>query len=112
MSTHRIDRARESERLVAEAFRANGWPRARAVAPFAPGTDTLDVPGITTEIKSVEDDDFRWGASLRQVHLYGGLGLVVVRGRGCGPGNVLEWPVLEPLGQKFMLLHQAGWGLR
>jgi hypothetical protein len=108
VSDYRRRRGDQSNGFVA-AYVRTWWPGAKGVEKFTPGSDILNTPGVVWEVKSVADEDFRWGAVLRRVAGYelvnGAVGLCPVRGRGCGPANVGDWPTLMPLSLAAPITH-------
>lgn len=103
-------RGRESEHLVAKAFRehaSGSWPDADAVGAGAPGRDVKGTPGIAVEVKGRRE--FMPMAALRQAVKNAGadIPIVVMRPTGGGPTNVYDWPAFCTLGQMLDLLDAA-----
>lgn len=110
MTQSRKRRGRESERLVADAYRADGWPYAEAVGAGSPGRDVRGVPGVATEVKARAGFDPL--ANLRQAVKSAGddIPVVVLRCVGQGPTTIDDWPAFLPFGALRRLLRAAGYG--
>ncbi|CAM3431009.1 hypothetical protein [Stackebrandtia soli] len=103
-------RGRETERIVADAMRSDGWPNAEPVAAFAPGRDVTGVPGVAIEVKARSTTAI--GAALRQAVRNAGkdVPVVVIRLNGTGPATVDDWPCVVPFAVLRRLLRDAGYG--
>jgi hypothetical protein len=99
-------RGAETERLVAAAWRAAGWPHAEVVR--GPGADLTGTPGIAVECKARRGLDLP--AWMRQAASRPGLPVLVVRLDGTGPATVPDWPAVVPQRVLWQLLRQAGYG--
>lgn len=111
MSQARKRRGRDTERLVAAAFAADGWPYALPTGAGASGVDITGVPGLAVEVKA--RTKFEPMAHLRQATRNapeGHIPIVVMRPNGFGPATVDEWPVFMPFGVLRRLLREAGYG--
>ena len=102
-------RGAQTERTVAEAWQADGWPHARVKR--GPGPDLENTPGIDVEVKARRD----WAplAWMRQQAKRADAGVIpvaVVRPDGAGPATVDDWPAIVPHGVLRRLLRQAGYG--
>ncbi len=110
-SQARKRRGRDTERLVAEAFAADGWPYALPTGAGASGIDITGVPGLAVEVKA--RSKFEPMANLRQAVKNaprGALPMVVMRPNGFGEATIDEWPVFVPFAVMRRLLRQAGYG--
>ena len=110
-STTRRRRGAETQRIVAETWRGDGWPYAEPVGAGAPGRDLTGTPGIAVEIKGRRDLDLT--AFLRQAKSHcrdGEVPVCVVRPDGYGPATVDDWPVILPHSVLRRLLRRAGYG--
>ena len=52
VSSSRVQRGYQSQRLVAEYFRNNGWPYAQPAGSGRSGTDITGVIGVDVEVKA------------------------------------------------------------
>lgn len=108
--TTRKRRGADTQRVVAEAWRGDGWPYAEAVGAGANGRDITGTPGIALEVKARAGfDPLAW---LRQAdrNAHGDLSAVVLRPNGAGPVSVDTWPVILAHGAFRALLRAAGYG--
>lgn len=104
-------RGRDTERLVAAAFAADGWPYALPTGAGASGVDITGVPGLAVEVKA--RTNFEPMAHLRQAVKNappGDVPVVVMRPNGSGPATIDEWPAFIPFGVLRRLLRGAGYG--
>lgn len=111
MSQHRKHRGYETQRIVAEYLRNNGWPFAEPVGAGRPGSDVTGVPGIDIECKARRQLDLT--GTIRQQSERAGDGVVplaIIRPDGFGPKRIHEWPVVMPLHVAVQLLRQGGYG--
>ena len=98
MSQHRRRRGSESQRVVADYLRANGWPYAEPIGAGRQGSDITGLIGIDLEIKARRDLDLT--GALRQIQARlraDDIGLAVVRPDGFGPSRVAQWPAVMTL---------------
>lgn len=110
VSQHRKHRGMRTQLVVAEWFRARGWPFAESAGAGRRGTDILGTVDIAVEVKA--RTDFQPLAWIRQARAAaaGRLPFVVVRMNGQGETTVGEWPVLIRLEDFTRLLQEAGYG--
>lgn len=104
-------RGRQSEEIVAEYLRGNGFPNAERRPASLPGSDVMGCPGTDWEIKARRGLDL--GALLRQLDARADDGVVpigVVRPDGAGPTTVHRWPAVLPLAVLVNLLRAGGYG--
>jgi hypothetical protein len=105
----RKHRGYATQRLVAEWFRAHGWPFAESCGAGRQGCDVTGVPGLSIEVKATPGDNT--GALKQAVTNRGeGLPFVVWRPNGFGPERIAEWPVFFTLADVTRLLAEAGYG--
>jgi len=110
-NSHRRRRGMASQGIVAEAWRADGWPYAESVGTGVAGRDLTGTPGVAIEVKARTGLDL--GAWLRQAVTQatdGEVPLLVVRLNGTGAATVDDWPAILPHGSARRLLRAAGYG--
>lgn len=108
-SAHRKRRGAETQRIVAEALRRDGWPFAEATGAGLQGVDITGTPGLAFEVKARRDFDPK--AAMRQAIAHAsGVPIVVVRPDGMGPTTVDDWPAILPFHVLRRLLRMAGYG--
>lgn len=110
-SQSRKHRGYATQRLVAEALAADGWPYAESTGAGRQGTDITGTPGIAWEVKARTGFDPL--AAMRQARTHtaaGELAVTVLRCNGQGEAVVDDWPTLIPFGVLRRLLRQAGYG--
>ncbi|HEX8627080.1 MAG TPA: hypothetical protein VF755_02785 [Catenuloplanes sp.] len=110
MSTHRIRRGAETQRIVAAAWKADGWPYAEPVGAGAPGRDMTGTPGIGAEIKARRDLDLTGWLRQTTCNARADVPVLIVRPDGYGPATVDDWPAIVPHGALRRLLRLAGYG--
>lgn len=110
VSQSRKHRGYATQRIVADAWREDGWPYAQPVGAGAQGADLTGTPGIGVEIKA--RTGFEPLAALRQAtaNARGGVPVVILRPNGCGETTIDEWPMILPHAVGRRLLRQAGYG--
>ena len=111
MSQHRKHRGYQSQRIVADWFRAHGWPYAEPVGAGRDGSDITGMLDIDVEVKARRGLDLP--ALLRQLDEraeVGRLGFGVLRLDGQGPASIADWPVVLRLDDFTALLRAAGYG--
>jgi hypothetical protein len=107
-STHRRRRGAETQRLIAAAWRLDGWPYCEDAGAGRNGCDLLGTPGLAVEIKARRDfDPLAW---MRQAAKEQGLPLVIMRPDGAGPATVDDWPAFLRHADLRRLLRAAGYG--
>lgn len=111
MSQHRKHRGYASQRIVADYFRANGWPYAEPVGAGRQGSDLTGVIGLDVEIKARRCLDLT-GTLAQQAEraAAGVVPIAVIRPDGYGPARIAQWPVVMPLSVALHLLREAGYG--
>lgn len=103
-------RGADTQRVVAAAWRADGWPSAEPVGAGASGRDLTGTPGVAIEVKARAGFDPQ--AWLRQATRNAGADIpaVVLRPNGAGPATVDGWPVIMSHAVFRALLRAAGYG--
>ena len=107
----RKQRGYDSQRIVADYLKSNGWPYAEPVGAGRPGSDVTGIVGIDIEVKARRDLDLT--GTMRQIQARqgdNGIGLAVIRPDGYGPARIDEWPAVMPLRVMVRLLKEAGYG--
>ncbi|MGH8880671.1 MAG: hypothetical protein ACRD0P_25510 [Stackebrandtia sp.] len=104
-------RGAATQRLVADALKADGWPYAEPVGAGIGGRDITGTPGVAIECKARRG--LQLGAWLRQAVAQAETGevpVLVVRLDGQGPAGIDEWPAVVPFATLRRLLRLAGYG--
>lgn len=94
MANSRVARGRKTQSLLAEWFRAHGWPNAKAIEAFLPGADITGVDGFSIEVKATSKGDLL--AALRQAQANAiecQTPMVIWRPNGYGETRIGEWVV-------------------
>lgn len=94
MANSRVARGRKTQSLIAEWFRAHGYPKAKAIEAFLPGADIIGVDGLSIEVKATSKGDLL--AALRQAAANSidcQTPVVVWRPNGYGETRIGEWVV-------------------
>lgn len=94
MANSRVARGRKTQSLIADWFRAHGWPSAKAIEAFLPGADVTGVDGYSIEIKATSKGDLL--AALRQAQANAidcQTPIVIWRPNGYGETRIGEWVV-------------------
>ena len=111
MSDARKRRGRQSEHVVADYLRRNGFDHAEPVGAGRSGTDVTGTPGIDWEVKARRG--LNLAGLLRQLDERAAqerLGVGVVRLDGQGPASVETWAAVLTLADLVALLRAAGYG--
>ena len=106
MATGRVARGRKTQQIVAEWFRAHGWPNAKSIEAFLPGVDVNGVNGLAIEVKATSKGDLL--AALRQAEanrIDDQTPIVVWRPNGYGKQKTGQWVVAMTLND-FTNLYQ------
>ena len=109
MSQHRKRRGYESQRIVADYLRANGWPYAEPAGAGRPGTDVTGVVGVDIEVKARRDLDLTGTMRQQAARTADEVPIAVVRPDGWGEARIADWPALMPLSVAVRLLKEAGY---
>lgn len=110
-SQSRKHRGYATQRLIADAMRADGWPYAESVGAGRGGADITGTPGVSIEAKARRG--LALGEWMRQAVAQAGAGevpVLVIRLDGQGPATIDEWPAVLPFAMLRRLLRQAGYG--
>lgn len=94
MANSRVARGRKTQSLIADWFRAHGYPKVKAVEAFLPGADITGVDGFSIEVKATSKGDLL--AALRQADTNAiecQTPLVIWRPNGYGETRIGEWVV-------------------
>jgi len=111
MST-RKQRGYDSQRLVANYLRDNGFPHAEPVGAGRTGSDVTGTVGIDWEVKARRGLDLP--GLMRQLNeraADGVIGIGVLRLDGMGPASIATWPAVVCLADVVALLRAAGYGI-
>lgn len=108
MATARVTRGRKTQELVAEWFRARGWPNAKSRAASLAGADIYDVP-FAPEVKATAGQDFTGALRQAKANAGGKLPFVIYRPKGYGPERIADWLVVFTLFDATQLLQKAGY---
>lgn len=110
MSQSRKARGMRTQLLVAEWFKARGFPYAESAGAGRSGVDVKNLPGLACEVKARRD--FNLTGFLKQAvsQREHGLPFVVVRPDGYGETRVGEWAAMLTLEDFTDLIHRAGLG--
>ena len=111
MSDARKRRGRQSEHVVADYLRRNGFDHAEPVGAGRSGTDVTGTPGIDWEVKARRG--LNLAGLLRQLGERAAqerLGVGVVRLDGQGPASIETWAAVLTLADLVALLRAAGYG--
>ena len=106
----RKQRGYDSQRIVANYLKENGWPYAEPVGAGRAGSDVTGIVGVDVEVKARRNIDLT--GTLRQQSdraAEGVLPLAVIRPDGYGPSRIAEWPCVVPLSVMVELLREAGY---
>lgn len=88
-------RGMRTQKVVAEAFKADGWPHAETAGAGRSGTDVLGIVGVDVEVKARRG--FNVVAAMKQAReraAEGTLCIAVIRPDGMGETTVNDWPVI------------------
>jgi hypothetical protein len=110
VTSSRIARGYESQRIVAEFFRENGFPYAQPAGSGRTGTDITGVIGVDVEVKARRG--IQVSAAMKQLRdrqQDGLLPVAVLRLDGQGPSHIDDWPAIVPLSVLLDLLKAAGY---
>jgi len=111
MST-RKQRGYDSQRLVANYLRDNGFPHAEPVGAGRSGSDVTGTVGIDWEVKARRGLNISALMSQLDERAQAGvLGIGVIRPDGMGEASIGRWPAVLCLDDLIALLRAAGYGL-
>jgi hypothetical protein len=103
-------RGMRTQKVVAESFKAHGWPHAETAGAGRPGTDVLGIPGVDIEVKARRG--FNVLSAMKQARERaddGVLCIAVVRPDGMGEASTDSWPVIMRLEDAQRLMKAGGY---
>lgn len=110
MSQHRKHRGYESQKIVADYMKENGFPHALSAGAGRPGSDITGLPkNLDVEVKA------RRGLVISEVikqmsdRRGSGLQFAVLRMDGQGPASIQNWPAIITFADLITLLNNAGY---
>jgi hypothetical protein len=110
VSSSRVQRGYQSQRLVAEYFKSNGWPYAEPAGSGRSGTDITGVIGVDVEVKARRGIKVAEAMKqLRERYKEGVLPVAILRLDGQGEAHIADWPAIVPLRVFIDLLKAAGY---
>jgi len=110
VSSSRVQRGYQSQRLVAEYFKSNGWPYAEPAGSGRSGTDITGVIGVDVEVKARRGIKVAEAMKqLRERYKEGILPVAILRLDGQGEAHIADWPAIVPLHVFIDLLKAAGY---
>jgi len=106
----RKQRGYDSQRVVANYLKENGWPYAEPVGAGRSGSDVTGIIGVDIEVKARRNLDLTGTLKQQAARASDGvLPLAVIRPDGYGPARIGEWPCVVPLSVMVQLLRDAGY---
>ncbi|NDD53578.1 hypothetical protein EBZ39_06830 [bacterium] len=111
MANSRVARGRKTQSVIAEWFRAHGYPKAKAIEAFLPGADIVGVDGFSIEVKATSKGDLL--AALRQAKANAiecQTPVVIWRPNGYGETRQGEWIVAMTLNDFTQLIERQTHG--
>lgn len=110
VTSSRVQRGYQSQRIVAEYFRNNGWPYAQPAGSGRSGTDVTGVIGVDIEVKARRGINVAMAMKqLRDRYQEGILPVAILRLDGQGEAHIADWPAIVPLHILLDLLKAAGY---
>lgn len=110
VTSSRVQRGYQSQRIVAEYFRNNGWPYAQPAGSGRSGTDVTGVIGVDIEVKARRGINVAMAMKqLRDRYQEGVLPVAILRLDGQGEAHIADWPAIVPLHILLDLLKAAGY---
>lgn len=103
-------RGRETELIMANYLKQNGWLYAEATSASAQGTDVTGVVGVDWEMKA--RTGFPVKEAMKQQAKRAKEGIIpiaVLRQNGQGESDIDNWPAVMPLSVAIHLLKEAGY---
>ena len=110
MSQARKVRGMASQRIVADWFKANGFPFAESTGAGRAGVDVTGMPGVAIEVKARRGFNLTGWLKQATSERRHGLPVVIVRPDGYGPARIAEWGCVLTLADMSQLLREAGYG--
>ncbi len=106
----RKQRGYDSQRIVANYLKENGWQYAEPVGAGRSGSDVTGIIGVDVEVKARRNLDLTGTLKQQAARASDGvLPLAVIRPDGYGPSRIGEWPCVVPLSVMVQLLRDAGY---
>jgi hypothetical protein len=110
VTSSRVQRGYQSQRLVAEYFKTHGWPYAEPAGSGRSGTDITGVIGVDVEVKARRGIKVAEAMKqLRDRYKDGVLPVAILRLDGQGEAHIADWPAIVPLHVFIDLLKAAGY---
>lgn len=110
VSSSRVQRGYQSQRLVAEYFKKNGWPYAEPAGSGRSGSDITGVIGVDVEVKARRGIKVAEAMKqLRDRYKDGVLPVAILRLDGQGEAHIADWPAIMPFHILIDLLKKAGY---
>lgn len=110
VTSSRVQRGYQSQRIVAEYFKNNGWPYAQPAGSGRSGTDVTGVIGVDIEVKARRGINVAMAMKqLRDRYQEGVLPVAILRLDGQGEAHIADWPAIVPLHILLDLLKAAGY---
>ena len=110
VTSSRVQRGYQSQRIVAEYFKNNGWPYAQPAGSGRSGTDVTGVLGVDIEVKARRGIKVAEAMKqLRDRYQEGVLPVAILRLDGQGESHIADWPAIVPLHVLLDLLKAAGY---
>lgn len=110
VTSSRVQRGYQSQRIVAEYFRTHGWPYAQPAGSGRSGTDVTGVLGVDIEVKARRGIKVAEAMKqLRDRYQEGVLPVAILRLDGQGESHIADWPAIVPLHVLLDLLKAAGY---
>jgi hypothetical protein len=110
MTAARKTRGMKTQALIAEWFRARGFPFATDAGAGRGGRDVLNLVGLACEVKARAGfEPLAWVKQAAKA-TDGDLPFVAFRCNGQGPAAIGDWPVLVRLEDFTALIRAAGYG--
>lgn len=109
MSQHRKFRGYESQKIVADYMKENGFPHALSAGAGRQGSDVTGLPnGLDVEVKARRGLVIAEAMKQLSDRQGNGLGFAVLRMDGQGPASIENWPALIRFADLIALLNKAG----
>lgn len=110
-SQHRKHRGYDSQRIVAAAFRDDGWIYAEPTGAGRQGTDILGVLAVDIEVKARRGLNLTGALNQQEERLHdnGILPVTIIRPDGYGPARIDDWPAALKFKNLRRLLIEAGY---
>lgn len=110
MKQSRKVRGRESERIVAQYLKENGFEHAHQVGSGAAGSDIQGIDGLDIEVKSRSKFDPKSCMNQLKDRKANGMGVAVMRLNGQGEAAIADWVAVLRFEDLVYLLKGMGYG--